>query len=206
MAVLATDNFTRGNSATLGGLWATAKGVSESLGILTNQAEFITAGNTEGNYYSGVTAPNDQYSKAVAATLLNYWQGVTVRSITSGTTRNAYVAGLDVGDFGGSATLSRVWKEIANVTTSLGTGATVLATGQTWEHDAQGTGLKMFINGVQEISVSDGALTAGQFGIQGFATGAGGIGIFSNWEGGDFLSGAIQLDEDAEWTMIVQAA
>lgn len=190
MSVLATDAFTRADAATLGANWTAAKGVGESMGILSNQAEFITAGDTEGNYYSAVTAPNDQYSQAVCVALTNYWLGVTVRSITSGTTRNAYVAGHDNGDFGGLNTGSRVWKEVAGVTTSLGTGSTALAAGQTWYLEVQGTNLKMKINGATEISVSDAAFASGQFGIQAFKTGTGTVAVLDTWEGGDFAATA----------------
>lgn len=188
MSVLATDAFTRADGASVGANWTLAKGADELHGILTNQAKHVTSGFRDASYYSAVSAPANQYSQAVAVALTATSQAVTVRSITSGTTRNSYYAGRDPNDFGGLTTVSRIWKDVANVPTSLGTGATTLAGGQTWYLEAQGTALIMKINGTQEISVpSDSSLATGQFGIWSEHNAAN-FATWDTWEGGDFAS------------------
>lgn len=187
MSVLATDAFTRADSASLGANWTLAKGADEIHGILTNQAKHTTSASRDASYYSAVTAPDNQYSQAVVVALTATSMAVTVRSITSGTTRNSYYAGHDKNDFGGLNTLSRIWKDVANVATSLGTGATTLAAGQTWYLEAQSTTIIMKINGTQEISATDSAHSAGQFGIWDEHNAAN-VAVWDTWEGGDFAA------------------
>lgn len=178
---LATDAFTRADAADLGANWTVCKGAAESLQIISNQAAMISAGGARGgNYYSAVTAPNDQYSQALIVAIPANALGVSVRNITSGTTRNAYFAGFDANDFGPG---SRIWKQVGSVSTSLATGATTLAGGQTWRLEVVGTNLTFKINGATECTVSDPDLASGQFGLWGESTVINFV-AFDNWEGG----------------------
>lgn len=179
---LASDSFTGADAPSLGGNWTTSKGVAESLGIITNQCGLVNAFSIEGDYYSAVAAPNDQYSQATVVALASLQMGVTVRDITSGTTLNAYYAGCNTNDFGGVNTTSRIWKYVAGAATSLGTGATTLAAGQVWRLEIVGTNLTFKINGATEITVSDAAFASGQFGLHGASGSV--IALFDNWEGG----------------------
>lgn len=186
MSVLASDNFNRANAGTLGANWTLMKGNSEQFKVLSNQAAVATVSSRDGSYYSATAFPNNQYSQALVVTLGNAYSGVAVRAITSGATRNAYYAGVEPNDFGG-ATTTRIWKDVASVVTSLGTGATAAAAGQTHYLEAQGTVLVMKVNGTNEISVTDASLTAGQPGIAAFHNSTA-VGIFDDWVGGDFAA------------------
>lgn len=189
MSVLATDTFTRADAVTLGANWALPQGVGSWLGVFSNQVETEgPSGQRAGGQYTAVTVPNDQYSQIVVVTNPSGAGGPFARGITSGGARNRYQAGQASAEFGGAITVSRVWKEIANVNTSLGTGSTSLAAGQTWYLEVQGTTLIMKINGGTEITVTDAALASGQFGIYAEAA-ASGVGLYDTWEGGDFAAG-----------------
>lgn len=189
MSTLATDDFNRADSATLGANWTVGAGAGESLGILSNQCSVVGAGNRDGAYYSAVAAPNDHYSQAVVVALPTAQLAVMVRSITTGTVRTSYRAGCFPGNFGGGNTQSRIWKEVANVITDLGTGSTTLAAGQIWKLEVVGTSLTFKINGAVEVTVTDADIASGQFGIWAEHN-ASNFAVFDNWEGGDFAAGA----------------
>lgn len=188
MSILASDAFTRANATTLGANWTQAKGMSGSLGVESNAADMgnAGAGNRAGSYYSAVAFPNDQYSQALISALCSSEGGITVRSITSGTQRNQYIAGVDPNDFGGATTF-RILKHVANVVTSLGTSATAAAAGQTWYLEAQGTSLVAKQNGTSTITLTDASLTAGAAGL--FAAhNVDNVALYDDWVGGDFVA------------------
>lgn len=190
MSILATDSFPGADAPNLGGNWTTAKGAN-SLGIISTQCGLVSTFDIEGNYYSAVSAPNDQYSQATIKTLPSLEAAVTVRNITSGTTLNSYHAGCNPNDFGGANTTSRIWKNVAGASTSLGTGSTTLAVGQVWRLEVSGTTLTFKINGAVEITLTDNALGSGQFGL--FGASGTLIALFDDWEGGDFLTAGASI-------------
>lgn len=186
MSVLATDDFNRADSSSLGANWAVAQGDGAGFAIASNACVIeSSSGNYRGSYYSAVSAPNDQYSQALITQLSNVAQGVTVRMITSGGVRNYYAAGFNANEFGGG---SRIWKCVAGVFTSLATGSTSLAAGQTWYLEIQGTNLVFKINGATECTASDASLSSGQFGLMGAHSGAANYSVFDDWAGGDFAA------------------
>ena len=187
MTVLFTDSFTRADSSSTGTGWVLSIGWTDQLGILSNQASEVNLGNRAGSQYTAITWPNDHYSKALCVTNPAFFWGVKAREVTSGTLRNYYSAGQDDNDFGGGITTTRLMKEVANVVSSLGTGTAGMAAGKTITCQTQGTTITMFVNGVQDISVTDSSLASGAAGL-GANHSVANVAMFDDFEGGDLNS------------------
>lgn len=188
MSVLATDNFDRADAGTLGANWTKAGdqgGGDPDMSISSNQAATTLGyGATYCMIYTGVACPDDHYSQVK---LIN---SLSVHAVAARVTGfdNCYLYGRGHGVWGGSTTVYRLWKVVAGTPTDLGAGSIALAAGDDIKISAQGTTIKGFVNGVEDISVTDSSLTGGDFGIYVFATSA--AARFDDWEGGDFSSGA----------------
>lgn len=181
MTTLATDDFNRANSSTLGANWTAQSGVS-SMSILSNQADVV---DNRGNYYSNATWPNDHWSQATILTTANILHAsVRVRCATAADTY--YNGGANPTDFGNKN--RRIWKTVAGTRTSLGSQATDVVANDVIYLEAQGTALVFKVNGTTVVSVTDSSIASGNAGLGGrnFASDSP---KYDDWSGGDF-SGA----------------
>lgn len=187
MAVLATDDFNRANENPLsgGGVWTTQTGEA-AMAVVNNTCQ--RSSNTDcASRYSGVTAPADQYAQAtmtVTAGNFNDNRDGPALLVRMQSSTQEYYRGVMTDTSGGS-----IVKRVAGVVTTLGTTTTNLINGATIRLEAQGTTLRLFQNGAQLISVTDAALSSGQFGIGYSSEDSTDNASLDNWEGGDFVTG-----------------
>lgn len=187
MGQLASDNFNRADAGTLGANWTTITGFT-SLRVTSNQA--TTDGDPQGNRYNAVTWPANQYSQVTLKSFISVGAGkgfgVVARAATGAET--AYLA------FGNTSGLE-LYKVVATVFTQLGTSATVPVVNDLLYIEAKGTAIKVFLNGVQKISVTDSAIASGNAGL--FAGDDGLHPAGDDWSGGNFgnlFSGSGKMD------------
>lgn len=185
----ASDNFNRADAATLGANWATAKGMVGPLGILSNGVKDPDgAGNRVGSYYSNVSFSADQFSQATFVARTTGGQMVTVRSITSGVTRNAYGGGHHVADFGDYKYC--IFKWVAGTLSQLAVHASETVTaGDVLRLEISGTTLTLYANAVQKVQVTDVSHAAGQPGMHAESVSASTV-WFDDWSGGDLSAAA----------------
>lgn len=183
MAVLAQDDFNRIDAATLGAFWVKSLATTNQFKIASNQTRVDAVNVHCGNYYlSGLfTWPDDQYSQAVVVTVTNNLTAVTVRMATVGSTRNWYIGGSynAAGNF-----LLRISKFVNGTFTDLGAHATDILFGtQRLRLEAQGTNLRLYVDGLEKVAATDASHTTGMPGIHAIHNSTT-VGIFDNWEGG----------------------
>lgn len=189
MSVLATDNFNRADSSTLGGNWATAKGESASCQIKSNilVGDAATSLNI-GNYYTNAVWPNDQWSQATiqsGAAGGNDNAFAAVRMITTGTTRYCYYGGYGK-NFSGDA-LPRIYKDVNSSRTSLASGSGNIVAGDVIYLEVQGTSVALKINGTTKATVTDSSHSSGSAGLRAGSEN-GSTTVFDDWSGGDFTT------------------
>ena len=183
MAVLATDNFNRANSADLGTSWdvmtaETAFNISANAAVPSNPASDASES------YNAVAWPNDQYSQALIPVVGTGGQttgtGVALRMSTTARTYYRIVV---------ASSGTEIAKFVAGVYTSLATDATVWANGDTAYASAVGTTLQVRRNGINLLSTTDSAIASGRAGITHSSASQAGVNL-DNWEGGDFVAAA----------------
>jgi hypothetical protein len=126
---MALDDFTRGNSGTLGASWTD---VDAGFGIVSNEAKFATAG-VGSSRYTGRTWANDQWAQVkigtVVSTTTDEGGGVALR----------LQAGGDGIFFQGNTHETRCYKRRGSTYTQLGTDGPALATGDILYAEIVGT-------------------------------------------------------------------
>jgi hypothetical protein len=193
MAVLATDDFNRGDSASLGANWTT-DGQSNVNKISSNTAVPTSLGGVSdtGSTYSAISWGNDHYSKVqISATggAANdeNGPGPAVRMSGSAGTRKFYriaaqkaaTNNVEVSKYNGTT-----FTVISNFTNSW-------SSGDTWEIDIQGTTLTWIKNGSTISSTTDSLLSSGSSGITYSSCAGISAAAFDNWEGGDFSASGL---------------
>ena len=186
MAVLATDDINRANSADLGANW-TPVGSTSALSISSN-AILANGSGDSGEVYVGITWPNNQYAQCKLTTLTasKYNGGPIVRGLTSAQTMYCFYSTQD-----GSAATAEAFAVSAGSWTSLGTRTANFANGDIAYLEVQGSGtntLKMKKNGVQVgADFTDSSIPSGNAGV------LGGFDVpntvIDDFEGGDFSGG-----------------
>jgi hypothetical protein len=191
MVAIASDNFNRANSSSLGSNWV-ANTTLTNFWTISSNAAFPNSptgaanSDAESYYDGGITWPNDQYSKAALSatggtTDDGAGPGLIVRHVGSATTRTWYRAVMQK-----AATTNVV---VAKYFNSSGYTEIIQATvtwsdGDIWELDAQGSTLTLLHSGSSVGTTTDSTNTSGFPGI-GFSTSIT-SGSLDNWEAGDF--------------------
>lgn len=132
----------------------------------------------------------DQWSKASVETLTNQGGGqgglgVIVRaSADVNPNYDMYLAVVD-SDAGSGGTHTIALAKIVNgALTVLSSTTSVVTNGDTVELEAEGTAIRMYLNGVEKLSATDGDIASGQPGVLCLSnSGSGNYG--DNWEGGN---------------------
>jgi hypothetical protein len=184
---LASDNFNRANENPLsnGGNWTDSSGAYQ---VVSNTAQPNFSGGDQWAYYSGVSWPNDQYSECavtctggVSGAVQGFGPGVRLLASTS--TKTGYWFTIDHSS-PANATLSYI---NAGTFTTVDVRTLSFTDGDLFHLEVQGTTLRLFQNGSQVYSVTDGNLSSGSAGIVYSSSET--AGSLDNWAGGDFNSG-----------------
>ena len=186
-AVLATDNFNRADSATLGANWSVMTGQT-GWQIVSNSARVLDTGVDCADRYSAVSWPNDQYSQAEVTLSARAWVtgeglGLLLRGSAAAETFYRFVTARDtVGDD------SEFGKVVTGTFTALATRSFTFSSGQVLYASASGTTIVLKYNGSQlGASITDSAIASGSAGVASSST-VNGTDSLDNWEGGSIES------------------
>jgi hypothetical protein len=177
MSTLATDNFNRADSGTLGANWTD---MDAGWGIVSNQANSASIPSCA--IWNAVSFPNDQWAQATlksVGTNTNDGHGVTVRGSGSAG-GDCYFA---FGFSGGTA----LWARVGGGYSLIGFDSTSWSIGDVIYLEAQGTTLVVKRNGatIAALTTTDSSIASGSAGVFGFHNPA----ILDDWSAGDFASG-----------------
>lgn len=175
--VVATDDFNRADSGSLGSNWTNA---INGYQITSNIANPTAFGDRSFSYWSHDSFNDNQYSQAVAS-VNPYLTAVAVRVGGSGAATRGYYAMCGGGTTGMG--LAKTFNVGVLSQLLLGSNASAsCVAGDTIRIEAQGTTITAYLNGVQVIQVTDSTYTSGSPGIHGSYTG---FDEWDNWEGGN---------------------
>lgn len=176
---LFTDNFNRADTASdLGANWTDCVGVG--LGISSNAASHATATASRGDFVTGTTQTDNQYAQGtIQGVGAGHYFSILLRGAGADGTRNCYQISV-----GGTNEL--YISEVTNGTSAdLTTGTFTLANGMVLRAEAEGTTLRLLLDGTQRLTTTDATLTTGKTGIEIYNdNGAAGV-TFDNFEAGD---------------------
>ena len=191
MVALATDNFTRADSANLGANWTIAFDVSShwlAVAISSNTCQI--AADPACEYYSAISWPNDQYSQGVVGALrsisVDAQDNFVAVRIASATSSAHYQHALGSDE-------SQLLKELGDPLlggnfTQLGGNFAAYATNDTARIEVQGTSIRAVKNGTTLSTQTDSAISSGSAGLGGFWDSLTHP-TFTSWEGGNFAAG-----------------
>ena len=165
--VMATDNFDRANDLSLGSNWFESENATTALSIDTNNL-FLRSGDvgptpTRGyGKYDAVAFGADQYSQLKVITLPPNigWSGPGVRLSGTYLSFTGYAA-IYRSDLGAVKLYKWVAADI-DAPTEIGSWAGTLAANDVVKIEAIGSTIKVYVNGVQQISVTDAAVASGK--------------------------------------------
>lgn len=182
MSVLASDDFTRADAANLGANWTNKR---NSPGIVSNQVDITTTADTNVAYHNASTPPADAWcqGKAIVVPSSGITVGVGVRLGTAANPEGYWGGGdgFNTGDAN-----RRLWKVVVSTWTSIASEGVNVAANDILYCEAQGTTVKLFVNGVEELSVTDASLNSGRGGVY-LAHGTANVALLDDWSVGDFL-------------------
>lgn len=188
MAQLATDNFNRADSLDLGANWTPPAAGFDPLQIVSNAVRPQTITIFNGEYYSAISWPADQYSEcrliAIPAT-----NGPGPAARMSTTDQTFYVVNANTGGL-------QLFRVLAGSVVQIGSSATVPVVGDILRIEAQGTTIRVLLNSVQQISVVDANIATGQAGIFVYEATAVTNSQLDEWAGGDFAGSTPFNEED----------
>lgn len=172
MATLATDDFNRANADPIGGNWV---GHLFDFRIVSNRATPSDDGENSRARYTGTTPPNDQWAEAKIYGSSDLYTGCGVSIRISTSVNSGYHVVASPGEGGSGGNNIYLGKYVSDVETEIWTrdapGGT-FTTGGTVRLEAQGTTLRVFVNGVQVGTDStDASLASGQCGLYYSSTG-----------------------------------
>ncbi len=182
--LIATDNFNRANSASLGANWSngpTSTGSGSALKILSNAAYNVGTSDCDAFWSGSGTFTNDHYSKVRINTReTSFFSGVVVRGSATDQVMGQYQA--DNGQF------QIVWYNGATYTQIGGTLLGTINVGDILALEAIGTTFNLYLNDVLLITGTNGsAPSTGKPGI--LASGAtDSTDSVDDWEGGSIIS------------------
>jgi hypothetical protein len=171
-----SDDFSRSDSTNLGAGWVE---VSGDWSIISNQLSPGTTGGTVIVRAASAMASNDNFAQVTIAATTAVSHGVWCRGDT--TLNNGYAVRNNGSSWG-------LFSVVSGAFTSIGSYAAAAAPGDVVKIQAVGSTIKVFVNGVQRISVTDTAVTTGTYvGVRSEAnTGL----AFDNFSAADVVAGA----------------
>lgn len=183
MALPASDNFTRADSADLGANWTVVTGAG-SWKIATNTAQPNAESSDAAEYWNADAFNNDQYSEAVlgvaATSAGGTGCGVAVRVAAGAWTYYRAVA---------SVNGTELAKFVAGSYTSIDSDATVWANGDTIRLEVEGTTLRVKRNGttIAGLTNTDASIASGSAGVDHSSISTG-TPTLTSWAGGNMAA------------------
>ena len=181
LAATFNDSFTRADSNNdLGANWTDA--ISVGLGINSNRAYSATPGASRASWVTGTTQTAAQYIQGTINDVgSSRYFTFMLRGSGADGTRAAYEVSV-----GGTNELY-IEEVAAGTGTNLATGSFTLANGDVVRAEAEGTALRLKINGTTRLSTTDGTLTSGLTGLSIYHDS--GLPTIDNVEAGDIGGG-----------------
>lgn len=161
-----TDNFDREDQSGLGtngagSSWTACKGVG--LDIITNKASTASSTSTRGNYQTGTSQTNDQYAQAVIGGKdVGSYFTILLRGAGADGSRNCYKITV------GGTNEYYIEKDTAGTNSTLVSGTTTFANGDTLRGEVEGTTIRLKVNGATVDTTTDSAHASGSTGIEGY--------------------------------------
>lgn len=184
MTQLASDNFTRANSGSLGANWTTNTfDSSQQFAIIGNTAQPDSLFSDLSDAYSAWSGGNDHYSEvtfnATAADGAGTGSGANCREITTAATYYRLI---------GNASGYELIKKVAGTVTSLSSGTgTTFAANDVLRLELQGTTWRLKKNGTQFATSTDSSISTGVPGVGYSSTASSQANAaLKLWAGGDF--------------------
>lgn len=174
MPQLASDDFNRADSGTLGANWTVQSGAND-LRIVSNQAD--ADADPCQDYYNAVTWPNNHYSQVTVKTPI----GVGGGKGFGPSIRLSSIANTGYHSLGNDAGTD-LYLAVAGVYTLLGHSGTVVVNNDVLYLEGNGTAVVLKLNTVTKISVVDATIAAGNAGLIGAISSGEPKG--DNWSGG----------------------
>lgn len=186
MAALATDSFNRANANPIGANWTTVTSQG-AFQIVSNAATVASLAADSASLHSGIswTGVNDQYAQANITQVgggggLGTGFGLVVRGDAATATMYRLVVGTGSNNIELAKLITGAYTLIWDRTATFNSGDLIRL-------EAQGTTLRVFINGVQVgANTTDSSIASGSPGM-GYSASAT-SGSMDNWEAGDFTS------------------
>lgn len=188
MTTLVTEPFTYSNGAletVASANWANIGG--QAMNVVSNAIKY--AGNASGeslyaNKQTLATANNWAQIVVTGGSGYSEMGPVWRQTAASGSTKTCYIAPLSNNGL-------QLYSVVSGSYTEIGSYAAGSTSGTVYG-EAQGTAVKVFLDGVQRISVTNSAVASGNFaGVEAYATGSGCVG--DTFTAGDFSSGSVAL-------------
>jgi len=181
-----TDDFNRGDSADLGSPWVERE--TNAAAIQVNNNRLVTVGTAWGAVFYDNAFTADHYSKIVwKARTNNPVTGPAVRVSGAASTALTFYAAV-YNRFDGRVELRKyVAENVTGAGTTLGTFTVTLVDTDVVYIEAVGTTIRVLINDVERISVTDSDIASGQGGFVNVDNGFGGTNDWDDWEAGDIV-------------------
>ena len=181
---LATDDFNRADSSSLGSNWDGGYG-DDDFRIVSNagRPEDPTSGNGRG-VYNALTVDDDQWGQVTVTALSpsTYSHFAVVLRGAATPTYTGYYCYL-----GRGGTSLAICKHVAGVFTELAYGSHTYSAGDELSAEVVGTRLELFINGVSDVTSTDSAIASGKPGVGFYGPSVtDGTVIFDDFSMGDF--------------------
>ena len=180
----ATDNFTRANAGTLGANWTAINSIS-SLQIVSNTAESNTTSAYNGNFYSAITFPNDQWSQCTISSIVSGGTPIALCVVRVQAAAESFYYLQISGDGTTSCTIG---KFAAGTKTDLTSSCTPphhpLIAGDQLTLTVVGSTLTGYLNGFKILQVADTTYTSGSPGVVQYPGGLVTNITYSGWSGG----------------------
>ncbi len=190
MVALASDNFNRADTGSLGANW-TDGGEAHHFIISGNKAACdVYSGGDTGGYYSGITWPNDHYSKVKitgSGTGIGGgvgWGLLVRKNAGTGTAWYRFVI-----NHAASGNYELLKRDSGGSYTSLDVGTQAFTDGDYIELDAVGTSISAYRITTLIVSHVDSTNTTGNAGMGYSSTADTPQPTGDDWEGGDFSAG-----------------
>jgi hypothetical protein len=156
---LFTDDFARGDTAAdLGANYTDCLGAG--LGIISGRAYNSDGASSRGSFLTGTTQTDDQYAQAVITGLGSSYYTILLRGNGADATRDCYQV-----TAGGTNELY-ITRIVDGANVSEVSGTFTLVEGMVLRGEAEGTTIRLKLDGTERLSKTDSALTTGFTGLE----------------------------------------
>jgi len=193
-----SDDFNRANSASLGANWVEIESSTTVFQVTSNTLRIRKTTTARGLAHFNQSFNNDQFSELeYRGNISAAFGGPAIRIDPASTVADCTCYGVMVDDGGSPDIRLLKWNGVAMTfvaATTLATDSHSVSVGEVIRIEATGTTIRVLVDDVEKISVTDADIGSGRLGmvspsIAGFTL----VGIWDNFAGGD-LNGGISLN------------